>query len=171
MKHVKLYNVIFPIWFALFLPPMIFITLFGNFLIDSVVILVCFFIFRLAVQQIELKPFYKNTIVKVWLFGFVADIIGAGILFIIGMIGDIPGLPYEVTSAINYDPFSHPAALSIVILALLISGIFIFFFNYKFTFAKQVEDKRLRLKIALTLSIVTMPWTFLLPTRWFYRGF
>ncbi len=171
MKNTKLYNVIFPIWFLLFFPPVIFITLFGNFLIDSIVVIVCFFLFKLSTHQIGLKSFYKSSIVKVWLLGFTADIAGAAVLFIAGFAGDIAGLPYEITSAINYDPFSNPAALVIVIFAMLVSGFLVFIFNYNFTFAKAIEDKKLRYKVALTLAVITIPWTFLIPTKWFYRGF
>jgi len=35
MKQIKLNNVIFPIWMLLFIPPVIFIALIGNFIIDS----------------------------------------------------------------------------------------------------------------------------------------
>ena len=86
MKDIKLYNVIFPLWFVLFLPPVILITLVGNFVIDSLVVIACFFIFKLADIQKSLIEFYKGSILKVWIFGFIADIIGASILFILGMI-------------------------------------------------------------------------------------
>lgn len=171
MKQIKLYNVIFPIWFLLFFPPVIFITLAGNFIIDSLVLLVCFFVFKLVEIQNDLKTFYKKSILKVWLFGFLADIIGAAVLFITAIGGDSLGLPYKLQSAINYDPFSHPIAAIITIFAMLLSSIFIFLFNYNITFKNQIAEKQLRLKVALTIAIVTAPWTFLLPTKWFYHGF
>ncbi len=155
----------------LFFPSVIFITLFGNFVIDSLVIIAVFTMYKMAVHQIELKSFYKRSIIKVWLFGFAADLIGAIILFVMGITGDSIGLPYEVTSAVNFDPFSHPAGLAIVIFAMLISGLFIFIFNYYFTFVRLIEDKRLRFKAALTIAVITIPWTFLLPTRWLYNSF
>jgi len=166
MKYVKLYNVIFPFWLLLFFPPVLFIALIGNFIIDSLVIAGCFFLFRLAGQKISLLTLYKRTIIKVWLLGFLADIAGAGLLLFIAILQGIPGLPYKVTSAVNYDPLSHPLALVIVIIAILVSGLLIFIFNYKFTFAKMIDDKILRIKTALTITIITMPWTFLIPIRW-----
>lgn len=171
MKKITLYNIIFPIWFLLFLPPVTMITLIGNFIIDSLVIMACFFVFRLGNIQNNLKTFYKKSILKVWVFGFLADIMGAAILFLLGIFGDFLGLPNELITGINYDPFSHPAAVAIIIFSMLISAVFIFIFNYKFTFKKQIEDKKLRLKVAITIAIVTIPWTFLLPTKWFYHGF
>jgi len=171
MKQIKLYNVIFPIWFLLFFPPVIFITLMGNFIIDSLVIIVCFFVFKLADIQNNLKTFYKKSILKVWLFGFSADIIGAALLFVTGIFGDSLGLPYELISAICYDPFSHPTAVMIIMFAMSVSALFIFLLNYKITFNEQIAEKQLRLKVALTVAVVTIPWTFLLPTKWFYNGF
>lgn len=170
MKKIKLYNVIFPIWFLLFFPPVTFITLGGNFIIDSLVILICFFVFKLAGTQNSLKTFYKKSILKVWLFGFLADIIGAAILFVTGIFGDSLGLSYKLISAINFDPFSQPAAVIIIIFAMLVSALFIFLFNYRITLKKLIAEKQLRLKVALTIAIVTIPWTFLLPTKWFYHG-
>ena len=170
MKQIKLYNVIFPIWFLLFFPPVIFITLVGNFVIDSLIIIVCFFMFKLANTQNNLKTFYKKSILKVWIFGFLADIIGAALLFLLGILGDSCGLPNELITGINYDPFSHPAAVIIIIFAMLISSVFIYLFNYKITFSNQIQEKNLRLKMAITIAIVTIPWTFLLPTKWFYHG-
>jgi hypothetical protein len=169
MRKITLYNVIFPIWFLLFLPPVIIITLIGNFIIDSLVIMACFFVFRLGNIQNNLKTFYNKSILKVWIFGFLADIMGAAILFLAEISGDFLGLPNELIAGINYDPFSHPASVAIIIFSMLISAVFIFVFNYKFTFKKQIEDKKLRLKVAITIAIITMPWTFLLPTKWFYH--
>lgn len=168
MKEVKLYNIIFPIWLLIFFPPIIFITLAGNFVIDSLVILACVSIFKLAINSEERKSFYKNSIIKVWLFGFLADIIGAAILFILGIWGEYFGLSYELVSAIDFDPFSNPLAVMIIVFAMLVSALFIFLFNYKITFRELIKDNSVRFKVALTIAIVTMPWTFLLPTKWFY---
>jgi hypothetical protein len=171
MKPVKLYNVIFPIWFLLFFPPVILITLAGNFIIDSLVIFACYYIFKLADTITSNKTFYKESIWNVWIFGFLSDLIGGAILFITGILGDSIGIPYEISSAINFDPFSHPTAVAIIVIAMIVSAVFIFLFNYKVTFRKLLTDRQQRLKVALTIAIVTMPWTFLLPTKWFYRGF
>lgn len=168
MKEVKLYNIIFPIWLLIFFPPIIFITLAGNFVIDSLVILACVSIFKLAINSEERKSFYKNSIIKVWLFGFLADIIGAAILFILGILGEYFGLSYELVSAIDFDPFSNPLAVMIIVFAMLVSALFIFLYNYKITFRELIKDNSVRFKVALTIAIVTMPWTFLLPTKWFY---
>lgn len=124
--------------------------------------------YKLNNKEFNLKIFYKGSIIKVWLYGFLADIIGAAILFLLGIFGKyVFGLSYELTSAICYDPFSDPLAVIIILFAMLVLAYFIFVFNYKFTLKKQIEEKRLRLKVAI--AIVTIPWTFLLSTKWFYH--
>ncbi|ACV62769.1 hypothetical protein Dtox_1930 [Desulfofarcimen acetoxidans DSM 771] len=168
MKHDKLYNIIFPIWILLFFPPLIFITLIGNFIIDSLVMLACFFIYKLSDTHNDLKIFYKNNILKVWMYGFLADIMGTVILFAIGTLGDFLGLPYELISAIYFDPFSHLGGVIIIIFAMLVASYFIYLFNYRIVFQKQILDEQLRFKVSLTIAIVTIPWTFLLPSKWFY---
>lgn len=170
MKHIKLYNVIFPIWFLLFFPPVIFITLIGNFVIDSLVLIACFFLFKITDSQKSLKEFYTSSILKVWLYGFLADFIGASILFLVESLGDSWGLPGELITGINFDPFSNPWAVMVIMFAMMVSATLIFIFNYKFTFKKQIEEEKLRFKAAITIAIVTIPWTFLLPTKWFYHG-
>ena len=167
MKDLKLYNVIFPIWFLLFFPPVILITLVGNFLIDSLVLVACFKFFEFPESQTR-KDFYKNSIIKVWLFGFLADFMGAALLFSMLAFEDTLGIPNELINAISYDPFASPLAVLIILLVMLVAGLLIFFFNYRFTFKKLIADKKLKLKVALTIAIVTIPWTFLLPTKWFY---
>lgn len=166
MKDIKVYNLIFPIWLLLFFPPVIFVTLIGNFIIDSLVIIICFYLFKLSSFQYNLKSFYKKSIVKVWLFGFLADIIGALILYGVGTTSDYSN---DLIFAINYDPFSHYIAVLIIVFAMLVSSFFIFIFNYYFTYKTMIAEKKLKLKVALTIAIITIPWTFLLPTKWFYE--
>lgn len=171
MKETKLYNLIFPIWLLIFFPPIIFLSLAGNFVIDSLVILACFYVFKLAADNRNLKIFYKKSIIKVWLFGFLADFIGAIILFLIGLLGDYFGLPYELGYALYYDPSSNSIALVIIVLSMLLSAFFIFLFNYRITFKELINCANTRFKIALTIAIVTMPWTFLIPTKWFFNWY
>ncbi|WP_213975425.1 MULTISPECIES: hypothetical protein [Tepidanaerobacter] len=167
-RGIKLYNMIFPVWLLLFFPPVILITLFGNYIIDSLVVTACFFVYKLANLGFNLKIFYKECILKVWLYGFLADFIGATILFLLGICGDRFGLPYELVSAICYDPFSHPLAVVITVSSIVASAALIFLFNYRLIFRNQIQEHTLRRKIALSIAVFTAPWTFLIPTKWFY---
>ena len=152
----------------MFFPPVIFLTLLANFLIDSLVIVICFYLYKLVETNLNLKDFYKRSILKVWLYGFLADMIGAAILFAAVMGENLFGLSNELVTAINFDPFSHPLAIVIVISAILVAAIFIFIFNYKYTFENLIAEKSLKFKMAITVALLTMPWTFLLPTKWLY---
>lgn len=117
----------------------------GNFIIDSLVIIVYFYI--LKIEGSNLKEFYKASILKVWIFGFIADIIGASILLGIQAFR----LPGEVISAIYFDPFRHPVAVVIIVIAMLVSSVFIFLLNYFFTFKRVILEKGQRIKVANVL--------------------
>ena len=62
MKDVKLYNVLFPIWMLMLIPSLWLIVLPGNFLIDSLVLL----IFMHCVKLEQRKVFYKKHIFACW---------------------------------------------------------------------------------------------------------
>lgn len=112
----------------------------GNFIIDSMVIIVCFYI--LKIERPNLKGFYKASILKVCIFGFIADIIGASLLLGIQAFR----LPGKIVSAINFDPFRRPAAVAIIVIAMLVSSVFIFLLNYFFTFKRVILEKGQRIK-------------------------
>ena len=171
MKCQKLYNVIFPIWFIWIFPPVFLIALAGNFIIDSAVLVIAALVFKTAEKTgASVKDLYKGSIVKVWSFGFLADIIGSIPLFLIVMVG-VPGIGSEVKQALALNPWSHPVALVIMLSCMVLASVFIYFFNYRITFRETIADRALRAKLALTLAIVTTPWVFLVPTQWLYRGF
>lgn len=141
----------------------------GNFIIDSLVIILCFFVFK--PEKPNLREFYKESVLKVWVFGFVADIVGTLVLLGISISNDFLGLPAKVISAISFDPFSDPLAITLILFAMLVSSLLIFLFNYWFTFSKLITEKGRRAKVSMSIAIITIPWTFLLPTKWFYHGF
>jgi hypothetical protein len=167
MKDGKLYNMIFPIWLFMFFPPIIIITLAGNFLIDSLVLVAGFFLFKAGEGLTGFLDFYKKTILKVWVFGLLADIIGAALLFACVILQDLIGLSDAVIQGINLDPFSNVLALILVLVAMTISSLCILFFNHRFTFGKLIKDELVRWQMSIFIAIVTIPWTFLLPTKWF----
>lgn len=147
MKQAKLYNVLFPFWMLLLFPQLWFIVLPGNFIIDSLVLVISLAILKIA----DKKLWYKKYILKVFAFGMTADIIGAVYMlflmlgFEIGRMGD---------------------ELYLTLPALVISSILIFVFNYFFTF-KNV-DKKTRLTLSMVFAVITAPYTFLVPSSWLY---
>lgn len=146
-KEIRFYNILFPIWFLLFIPLSWVVVLPVNFIVDSLVILL-----MMKIIGVESKrKMYKQSILKVWGFGFLSDIIGAAFLFFTMWVLEL--------STSNDDP-------SLTIPAILIAAIFIFIFNYKISF--KGYDKSVRFKMALGLSILTAPYTFLIPLAWIY---
>ena len=146
-REIKLYNVLFPFWMLLLFWQIWLIVLPGNFIIDSLVLIIAAALFRIE----DKKVFYKKNIFKIFCFGMLSDIIGSSymlvlmLIFEVGRMGDEPYLTVP---------------------ALIISAIFIFLFNYFITFKKC--DKILRIKLSLTFAVVTAPYTFLVPSSWLY---
>ena len=95
--------------------------------------------------------FYKKNILKVYLFGMLADIIGALLIFFMFFV-----LQIGVSSDELY----------LTIPGVLLSSIMIFIFNYFITFKKL--DKKNKLKLSLIFAIITAPYTFLIPISWIY---
>lgn len=146
-KNVKFYNVLFPFWMLLMFPVTWWIVLPGNFIIDSVVLLVSLKILNVM----DRKQWYKKHILKIYLFGMLSDVIGAAYMFLmmtgfeIGQMGDEPYL---------------------TIPALVLSAFLIFIFNYFVTFRKA--EGGLGFKLAMIFAVVTAPYTFLIPSSWLY---
>ena len=145
-KDLKLYNVLFPFWFLILLPPLWLIVLPGNFLIDSLVLIIAMKI----LQMDERKSFYKKSIFKIYLIGLFSDIVGSGYMLLL-MICEVGNMGDEPIYTVP---------------AILISAILIYFMNYYISFKNC--DRKLRFKLALTFAIATAPYTFLIPTRWLY---
>ena len=145
-KQVRLYNVLFPLWFLMIFPVTWLIVLPGNFLIHSLVLIVTLRVLKIT----DKKAWYKRYILKIFGFGMLADIIGAGLL-LGSMFLDL-GRMYD--------------ELYLTIPAMLVSAAMIFVFNYCVTFRKV--EKQTRLRLALIFAIVTAPYTFLVPSAWLY---
>ena len=145
-KGTRLYNVIFPFWMLILLPAMWLIIIPANFVIDSLVLIITMYVLKLP----DKKQIYKKSILKVFLFGFLADIIGSGLLLVALWLG-----------------WSNMGdELYLTIPALIISGALLFVFDYYISFRKL--EKPVRLRLALTFAIATAPYTFLIPTEWMY---
>lgn len=146
-KTVRFYNVLFPFWMLLLIPQIWFLVLSGNFLIDSIVLIISMAIYAIS----DKKRFYKKHIVKVYLFGLLSDFIGSGYMLIMMLVFEVGKMGDE---------------LYLTIPALLISFACIYLFNYFLTF-KNI-DKAFRFKFSLIFAIVTAPYTFLIPSSWLY---
>ena len=145
-KEIKLYNILFPIWFLLLIPTAWVAILPFNFIVDSLVIL-------LAMKIIGINSkwkMYKRSILKVWIFGFISDIIGSLVML---------GALY-VNDGIRGDE------LYLTIPAVMIAAIFIFIFNYFISF--KYCDRREKFIMSICLAVMTAPYTFMIPLNWIY---
>ena len=146
-KDIKLYNVLFPFWMLMLFPVAWLVILPGNFIIDSLVLILSLKILKIA----EKKQWYCQHIFKIFAFGMLADILGAAYMFLliakfeVGYMGD---------------------ELYLTLPALFISAALIFALNYFITFRK--EERKQRLQLSLIFAIVTAPYTFLIPSSWLY---
>ncbi len=145
--NTKLCNVLFPFWMLLIFPQSWLVVLPGNFLIDSLVLLIGMLLWKIG----DKKRYYINHIFKIFGFGILSDMVGAS---------------YMLVMLIGLELGSMGDEWYLTVPALLISAILIFVLNYFVTFGK--EDKKLRMKMALLFAVVTAPYTFLVPSSWLY---
>ena len=162
-KSIKLYNVLLPIWILYFFPQVLLITLPGNLLIDCAVLLI-----TLAVlKHTEKKAVLKKLWWKFWLLGFLADFIGAVFLFGFWYLSLLPEPvgPWvdQVVSDAFLNPFRTLPGFLYTLAGVAIAGVCIYFFDKRAMKSCPQLDKRQRYIIALTMAIVTAPWTFLSP--------
>jgi len=97
------------------------------------------------------KQWYIKHIVKIYIFGLLADIIGSAYMLIMAFVFHVGRLGDE---------------LYLTVPGLVISAVLIFVFNYFITFKKI--DKTTRQLLSLILAVVTAPYTFLVPSSWVY---
>ncbi|MBE6144372.1 MAG: DUF4825 domain-containing protein [Firmicutes bacterium] len=161
----KLYNVIFPIWLILMVPPIVLLVIPSNFIIDSIVLIIGFKILKLT----NWFEKYKKSILKVWIFGFIVDIFGSILLLATQFLGFSDYLYNNLLQPVAWNPFSKPLGLIYVLVVVLICGILIYFINYLFAFNKTDLDKKQKRIISILLGIITAPYLFMLPTSYFYN--
>lgn len=170
-KSVKLYNVIFPIWILWLIPTTWIVVLPANFIIDLLVIVLT--LKYLKVQNI--KPIAKSIIFKVWIFGFLADLIGTFLMLLSNIIDfdnntAIGEWWYDnITNAVSFNPFGSIFAILWVTVCVVITAILIYIFNYKVVLKKSNLEDSQKKKLALSLAVFTAPYTFYIPTQWFYH--
>lgn len=169
-NNVKLYNLIFPIWILWLMPITWIVVLPANYLIDLLVVTLTLKLLKVQ----DIKQHVKPVILKVWIFGFVADFIGTAAMFMSGVIN----FNYEtelgkwwytnIANAVSYNPFTSIYSVLWVTACVIITGFFIYVFNYRICLKKSSLDTVQKKKLSLSLAIFTAPYLFYLPTTWFY---
>lgn len=146
-NEIKLYNVVAPVWYAywLLLPLAWPWVLASNFVIDSIVLIIGMYVLKICDKM---KTYWK-CIFSVYVLGFLADILGSGI---------IVGVMYLMgKSKIEY----RGDELYLTIPGLIITSALIFVANYFISFRKF--EKKNRLKMSIIFAVATAPYLFLVP--------
>ena len=151
-RDVKLYNLIFPTWIIFFVPSVLWLLILpGNFAIDSLVLL-------LALRHYGIPnklQIWKHAILRIWLFGFLADFLGAGLNFPI----------YMICSSM-FDAVHFPGAQLVSLPGIAFAGLLINLFNQCFAFKNcGLEEAQIR-KLSFALAVFTAPYTMLCPLEW-----
>ncbi len=156
-KDVRLYNVMFPIWFLILawplfslMAPWLLLILPANFAIDSLVVLVAAWRMKLP----ERWKLWRRAIWKVWLLGFLCDAAG-GLL--------IAGLCMAVEGGITANAIRFPTATLYALPGVALSGVLLYWANRWLSFRKAgLAPGQLR-RMCLAIALCTAPYTMLLP--------
>lgn len=162
-NDLRLYNLLLPIWALLLLPPLWLIVIPGNFLIDSAVLLI-----SLRCLHAEgRKDIYKKSILKVFCFGFLSDLLGCLLLFLSQLLDAFEPLGewwyQNMTNTIAMNPFENIFAFLYVLAALVLSGGCIYLLNLRFSFRKTGLSPALQKRLSLLLALFTAPYLFFFP--------
>ncbi len=153
-KDITLYNMIFPIWMIILFPPFWIIAIPLNFIIDSIV-----FILSLRhLKMREKKKIYGKSILKIFFIGFLSDILGSIIIFMIANMDKYE----DLLQPLAYEPATTPLTFFIMATAIIFVGTLIYFLNKTFSFRKVNITSREKHKLSLYLAIFTAPYTYML---------
>ena len=149
-RDIKLYNLIFPMWgiyfYAILFPYFFVLLLPANFIVDTVMLLLLFFLFKVP----EKKELYRKGNWKAWGFGFLADFLAAGVLVILS---SAVSLPFHI-----YAPFSSVGAFLFATVGVVLAGVLIYFFHIRFVWKGILLEEGKKKKIALGMAILTAPY-------------
>ena len=169
-REIRIYNVLFPIWLLLLFPPVILLSLTGNFLVDSAVILLTLRVLRGRWGG----GVWKASILRAWLLGFLADFIGGAVMLAPAFLNEgVSGIPDKswldrLTYGVYFNPFDSLPAFLWTALATAVAALCIYGFNRRFVFRRADVSEGERRRLSLVMAVVTAPWLFFLPTAWFY---
>ena len=178
-SSVTCYNLIFPVWLLfspLGMPILVWLgplggwlvlaMLAGNFAVDWLVTALGL---KLAGVG-DIRQRVWRVILRVWLFGYAADAVSIlPLILLMRHPAESDWFDANIEFPLLYgNPFTSPPALLILAACLLLAGVLIYFFNMKWGLKNANLEQRDRRRVALTLALLTMPYTFLIPTSLTY---
>lgn len=170
-RDEKLYNVLFPLWFLLLVPISWLIVIPANFVIDLLALLLAMKLLRMP----DIGKNLKSAVLKSWLAGFAADLVGGGAMFLSVLAGEfLPGpvrswVYHNITEAVMVNPFSSVGGFLWTAVCVALAGGIIYLLNLKFCLKKTTLSLAQKRKLALAMALVTAPYLFFLPTTLLYR--
>jgi len=152
-------QVFFPTWMLCFIPPVIFVTLIFDFIIDNLIILV----YLAAMRIPEKGSIMKRLFLRVWIVGFAVDAAAAVIFLIFALFGG------KTVISATLDPFASVGSFLITFLIVALAGFSKYLVFRKILLVRVTEltlpQKRV---ISILLGVITAPWTYLIPTATCY---
>ncbi len=170
-RDEKLYNVLFPLWFLLLVPISWLIVIPANFVIDLLALLLAMKLLRMP----DIGKNLKSAVLKSWLAGFAADLIGGGAMFLSVLAGEFLPDPvrswvyHNITEAVMVNPFSSVGGFLWTAVCVALAGGIIYLLNLKFCLKKTTLSLAQKRKLALAMALVTAPYLFFVPTALLYR--
>ena len=167
---MKLYNVFFPLWALILFPMFWIVSIPFNFVVDSIVLLIGLKL----VSKGQLWKNYSMSILKVWICGYIADMIGSGLMFLSTMFGfkltgNIGISIRHIVDNVMESPLKIPETFIFVTVFVVLVAILIYFLNYKFCLRKTDLDQAQKKKVSILMAVLTAPYLFYLPTTTFYN--
>lgn len=170
-RDEKLYNVLFPLWFLLLVPISWLIVIPANFVIDLLALLLAMKLLRMP----DIGKNLKSAVLKSWLAGFAADLVGGGAMFLSVLAGEFLPDPvrswvyHNITEAVMVNPFSSVGGFLWTAVCVALAGGIIYLLNLKFCLKKTSLSLAQKRKLALAMALVTAPYLFFVPTTLLYR--
>ena len=154
-NEVRLYNAMFPIWFLFLFPTLWLVIIPANFIIDTLVLCLTL----KCMKHPSPKAVWKKKILPVWIFGFAADMVGAGL--VVGLYALLTELFPQ--SSLGADLVFFPGTTLIAIPGVIVAGVLIYLLNKMITFRKTDLTVPQVNRVCLMLALWTAPYTMLIP--------
>ena len=168
-KDIKLYNIMLPLWMLLFWPSPLWLILIPiNYIIDRLVL-------GWGLKGLENRgSLCKRLTWKICLAGFVSDFIGAVLLFCVSflpelILGRTSTFVDKLSYGAGFNPFDSLLSFLIVMLAIAVSGLTIYFVDKSILTKAGIEDG-ISKSAALKIALITAPYLYLFPSSLMYQS-
>lgn len=150
-KSIRLYNALLPIWLMFLWPSPVWLLILPlNFLVDTLVVTIVKRVRNIPTPEPKFR-WYRSLII-VWLFGFLSDFIGAGVVLLMELLLNEKMMTYR-----------FPGLTLISIPGVLVAGVLIYVFNRYVSFRGCNMEKKDLHAMAISLAIATAPYTMMIP--------